>query len=249
MKKNLQRLSLLCLLAMVGMLAQAQTVTATWDWQNKIPETIVDVNIQGTNEGDVASNVEGISMHVISNGGKLQYNSKGYAQFNSNTTIQVPVKNAGDEVTVVSYPGQSNYTVGGEDATGQNTFTYTAKTGDATKKYVEIIPSKTAYLYSITVVQYPPKEATTLENEAATATFPFNLGTDGQTATFGDDADYFLSSKVVYGENLSIVGTKTPKEMAEMVQTAFQPAAKESAAGATNEPAMAPTAVLLILPG
>lgn len=32
MKKNLQRLSLLCLLAMVGMLAQAQTVTATWDF-------------------------------------------------------------------------------------------------------------------------------------------------------------------------------------------------------------------------
>ena len=219
MKKNLQRLSLLCLFAMVGMLAHAQTVTATWDWQNKIPETIVDVNIQGTNEGDVVSNVEGICMHVISNGGKLQYNSNGYAQFNSNTTIQVPVKNAGDEVTVVSYPGQSNYTVGGEDATGQNTFTYTAKTGDATKKYVEIIPSKTAYLYSITVVQYPPKEATTLENEAATATFPFNLGTDGQTATFGDDADYFLSSKVAYGSGLILKG----KDNKNLGQTQFQP--------------------------
>jgi len=199
--------------------AAAQDVTATWDWQNKIPETIVDVNIQGTNEGDVASNVEGISLHVISNGGKLQYNSSGYAQFNANTTIQVPVKNAGDVVTVVSYPGQSSYTVGGEDATGQNTFEYTAKASDATKKYVEIVPTKTAYLYSITVVQKAPKEATTLENEAATATFPFNLGTDGQTANFGDDADYFLSSKVAYGSGLFIKG----KDNKNLGQTQFNP--------------------------
>ena len=222
MRKDLLRFSLLSILLMLfagSLSAAAQDVTATWDWQNKIPETIVDVNIQGTKEGDVASNVEGISLHVISNGGKLQYNSSGYAQFNQNTTIQVPVKNAGDVVTVVSYPGQSNYTVGGEDATGQNTFEYTAKASDATKKYVEIIPAKTAYLYSITVVQKAPKEATTLENEAATATFPFNLGTDGQTATFGDDADYFLSSKVAYGSGLFIKG----KDNKNLGQTQFNP--------------------------
>ncbi len=222
MRKDLLRISLWSMLVMLfggSLSAAAQDVTATWDWQNKIPETIVDVNIQGTNEGDVASNVEGISLHVISNGGKLQYNSSGYAQFNQNTTIQVPVKNAGDVVTVVSYPGQSSYTVGGEDATGQNTFEYTAKASDATKKYVEIVPTKTAYLYSITVVQKAPKEATTLENEAATATFPFNLGTDGQTANFGDDADYFLSSKVAYGSGLFIKG----KDNKNLGQTQFNP--------------------------
>lgn len=145
MRKDLLRISLWSMLVMLfggSLSAKAQDVTATWDWQNKIPETIVNVNIQGANEGDVASNVEGISLHVISNGGKLQYNSSGYAQFNANTTIQVPVKNAGDVVTVVSYPGQSNYTVGGEDATGQNTFEYTAKASDATKKYVEIVPTR-----------------------------------------------------------------------------------------------------------
>ena len=222
MKKDLLRISLWSMLVMLfggSLSAAAQDVTATWDWQNKIPETIVNVNIQGANEGDVASNVEGISLHVISNGGKLQYNSSGYAQFNANTTIQVPVKNAGDVVTVVSYPGQSSYTVGGEDATGQNTFEYTAKASDATKKYVEIVPTKTAYLYSITVVQKAPKEATTLENEAATATFPFNLGTDGQTANFGDDADYFLSSKVAYGSGLFIKG----KDNKNLGQTQFNP--------------------------
>jgi len=238
MRKDLLRISLWSMLVMLfggSLSAKAQDVTATWDWQNKIPETIVNVNIQGANEGDVASNVEGISLHVISNEGKLQYNSSGYAQFNQNTTIQVPVKNAGDVVTVVSYPGQSSYTVGGEDATGQNTFEYTAKASDATKKYVEIVPTKTAYLYSITVVQKAPKEATTLENEAATATFPFNLGTDGQTATFGDDADYFLSSKVAYGSNLKIAGKKNPNDITSMVQTVFEPIAKEGAAAETND--------------
>lgn len=132
-------------------------VLATWDWQNKIPASIVDVNIQQTNEGDVASDVDGISLHVISTGGKLQYNSQGYAQFNTNTEIQVPVKNKGDEVTVVSYPGQSNYTVGGEDATGQNTFTHTATSAEANTGYVSIVASKTAYLYSIKVLQKAPK--------------------------------------------------------------------------------------------
>ena len=59
MKKNLQRLSLLCLLALVGMLANAETVSATWDWQNGLPSTITETNIQGTDAtGTVASDVE-----------------------------------------------------------------------------------------------------------------------------------------------------------------------------------------------
>ncbi len=132
--------------------AAGEDVTAQWDFQNLNPAALADVNIQGNNEADVASDVDGISMHVISAGGKLQYNASGYAQFNTNTTIQVPVKNKGDEVTVVSYPGQSNYTVGGEDAAGQNTFTHTATSAEAATGYVEIIPTKTAYIYSIKVV-------------------------------------------------------------------------------------------------
>ena len=135
----------------------ATDVTANWDWKNLIPETMANVNIQNNNEADVVSDVEGIVLHVISTGGKLQYNSSGYAQFNQNTEIQVPVKNKGDEVTVVSYPGQSNYTVGGEDATGQNTFTHTATSAEASTGYVSIIATKTAYLYSIKVLQKAPQ--------------------------------------------------------------------------------------------
>lgn len=128
-------------------------LTATWDFQNLIPASIADVNIQGTKTETVASDVEGVKLTVISEGGKLQYNASGYAQFNVNTTIQVPVRNSGDEVTVVSYPGQSNYTVGGENATGQNEFVHTANASEKAQGYVEIIPTQTAYLYSIKVLQ------------------------------------------------------------------------------------------------
>ncbi|MBP3842461.1 MAG: hypothetical protein J6E29_02320 [Prevotella sp.] len=128
-------------------------LTATWDFQNLIPASIADVNIQGNNTAKVASDVEGVELTVISEGGKLQYNASGYAQFNTNTTIQVPVRNSGDEVTVVSYPGQSNYTVGGEDATGQNEFTHMANASEKAQGYVEIIASQTAYIYSIKVLQ------------------------------------------------------------------------------------------------
>ena len=134
----------------------ALPLTATWDFQNLVPASMADVNIQGNTTAKVASDVEGVELTVISEGGKLQYNASGYAQFNVNTTIQVPVRRSGDVVTVVSYPGQSNYTVGSEDATGQNTFAHTANATEGTKGYVEIIPSKTSYLYSIKVEQKSP---------------------------------------------------------------------------------------------
>lgn len=147
------------LLVVIGALeagATAYPITAKWDFQNLIPATMADVNIQGTKEENVNSDVDGVSMHVVSNNGKLQYNQSGYAQFNTNTTIQVPVLTTTDVVTVVSYPGQSNYTVGGEDATGENSFSHTATTDEVTQGYVEIVPKATAYIYSIQVVQNEP---------------------------------------------------------------------------------------------
>ena len=201
--------------------AAGEDVTAQWDFQNLNPAALADVNIQGNNEADVASDVDGISM----------YNASGYAQFNTNTTIQVPVKNKGDEVTVVSYPGQSNYTVGGEDAAGQNTFTHTATSAEAATGYVEIIPTKTAYIYSISVTQYAPKGATTLDNETATATFPFTLGTAGQKATF-TNADYWISSKVELGSNNSYGGTLTVKDA---TMTLIAPETQLAEAGETGD--------------
>ncbi len=42
-------------------------ITATWDFQNLNPAALADVNIQGNNEADVASDVDGISMVVNCN--------------------------------------------------------------------------------------------------------------------------------------------------------------------------------------
>ena len=377
MKNYLLRVSLMGILAMFYGIVVAQSqypITATWDFQTPSPAALANVNIQQTNEADVASDVEGVVMHVISNGGKLQYNASGYAQFNTNTTIQVPVGTATDVVTVVSYPGQSNYTVGGEDATGKNTFAHTATTAEVAQGYVEITPSSTSYLYSIQVVlnepqgapvqqdvtgtwdysnadvmsatmafsgsnesgvvedveknglkmtivangasfhnngnniqvasgaefripvistedvvtvkgypnysyytiaggdeitntndnpvttykakasdvaqgyvvvkstnnnnyfyllkveQKAPQKPVQLDNEAATITFPFDLGTDGQTATFSN-ADYFLNSKVTWGSNFTVDGTRT---VSDITETQLKATAKESKAAESN---------------
>ena len=212
----------------------AQDITATWDFVNNCAQLSPKADGGAYTAETMASNVEGIEMTIVYNGGQIKNNDNSY-QVGKGVEMRIPVKNKGDLVSVFGYPGYFSYSVGGKDATEKDT-EYKATTADAEKGYVSVVStSGSNYINAISVTQYAPKEATTLDNEAVTATFPFNLGTDGQTATFGDDADYFLSSKVVYGDNLSIVGTKTPKEMADMVQTAFQPAAKESAAAESND--------------
>lgn len=206
----------------------ATDVTATWDFKNVNPSTLSTLSIQKDQTGTVASNVEGIELYVIANAGKLQQRSSD-AQFNNGTVIQVPVKNKGDQVVVVSYPNYHHYTIGGINAAA-DTETYEAKQSDATKGYVEIVSTGTAYLYSITVTQYAPKEATTLDNESATATFPFNLGTAGQTATF-TNADYWLNSKVSWGSNFTVNGTRN---VSDFTETQLKTTAKEAAAAESN---------------
>ena len=99
---------------------ESSTVTAKWDWQNETPSTISSVNIQKTT-GTVASDVDGIELTVDATceNGKLAAgsNSTGkYAQFNKGTIIKVPVVSNKDKLTVISYPGQYKYTIGGTAA-------------------------------------------------------------------------------------------------------------------------------------
>ena len=208
----------------------ATDVTATWDFKNVNPSTLSTLSIQKNQTGTVASNVEGIELNVKANEGKLQQRTSD-AQFNNSAVIQVPVKNKGDQVVVVSYPNYHHYTIGGINAAA-DTETYEAKQSDATKGYVEIVSTGTAYLYSITVTQYAPKEATTLDNEPATATFPFNLGTEGQTATFSEgDAGYFLNSKVELGANMGYAATRT---LGDYTFTKIQPQTANASAAAED---------------
>lgn len=149
MKQNLLKLGMICLMLVFSFIAKAQDVTATWDFQHNLPEGINSTNIQ-KGEGDVASNVEGISLHVNATTSKLAGRTSD-AQFNQGTIIQVPVKSAKDVVTVTSYPNYHNYTVGGTAATADVT-EHKATTAEVAQGYVEIISTAASYLYNIKVV-------------------------------------------------------------------------------------------------
>lgn len=150
MKRNLLRLELLGLMLIFAFFAKAQDVTALWDFQNNLPEGILNTNIQKAT-GDVASNVDGITMHVDATNGKLQGRTSD-AQFNSGTILQIPVKSAKDVVTVTSYPKYHNYTIGGTAATEDAT-EHKATSAEAAQGYVEVVATAASYLYSVKVVQ------------------------------------------------------------------------------------------------
>lgn len=150
MKRNLLRLGLLSLLLVFAFIAKAQNVTAVWDFQNNLPEGInTAANFQG-NEGDLASTVEGITMHVNATQGKLKGRTPD-AQFNAGTILQIPVKSANDVLTVTSYPNYHNLTVGGKAAT-EDVTEYNATSAEVAKGYVEVVATGQSYLYQIKVV-------------------------------------------------------------------------------------------------
>ena len=91
---------------------------------------------------------------------------------------------------------------------------YEYKGGPTTLTFSDI-----AYLPYFKAEAVKAPEKVTLDNEPATATFPFNEGTEGQKATFNNDS-YFLSSKVIVGSNWSI---KDKNTYANVEQTRLQP--------------------------
>lgn len=150
MKRNLLRLGLLSLLLVFAFIAKAQNVTAVWDFQNNLPEGInTAANFQGK-EGDLASTVEGITMHVNATQGKLKGRTFD-AQFNTGTILQIPVKSANDVVTVTSYPNYHNLTVGGKAAT-EDVTEYNATSAEVAKGYVEVVATGQNFLYQVMVV-------------------------------------------------------------------------------------------------
>ena len=150
MKRNLLRLGLLSLLLVFAFIAKAQNVTAVWDFQKNLPEGInTAANFQGK-EGDLASTIEGISMHVNATQGKLKGRTSD-VQFNAGTILQIPVKSANDVVTVTSYPNYHNLTVGGKAAT-EDVTEYNATSAEVAKGYVEVVATGQSYLYQIKVV-------------------------------------------------------------------------------------------------
>ncbi len=178
----------------------AEDVTATWNFVNNCAGLAPKSEGGSYTAETMASDVEGISMTIVYNGGAIKNNDNSY-QVSNGVEMRIPVKNAGDEVVVKGYPGYSKYTIAGgaEELTGDNT--YKAKGSDADAGYVAVTSKDgNNYYLSIAVTQYAPKEKVTLDNEPATITYPFGEGTDGQKATFSN-ADYFLNSKIIVGSN------------------------------------------------
>lgn len=221
MKKNLLRFGLLSLLLVFAFIAKAQDVTAIWDFQHNVPEGInTATNFQGK-VGDITSTVDGILLHVDATNGKLKGRTTD-AQFNTGTILQVPVKSAKDIVTVTSYPGYHNYTIGGVAATEDAT-DHKATTAEVAKGYVEVVATGGCYLYNVKVVQVSAIQEKALyttdftnwekiDNTKATDvkvnlktlyskeafTFTFNgVGVDptGNQAKFPDRTGYMITAK------------------------------------------------------
>ena len=221
MKKDLLRFGLLSLLLVFAFIAKAQNVTAVWDFQNNLPEGInTAANFQGK-EGDLASTVEGITMHVNATQGKLKGRTSD-AQFNAGTILQIPVKSANDVVTVTSYPNYHNLTVGGKAAT-EDVTEYNATSAEVAKGYVEVVATGGCYLYQVKVVHVSAIQEKALyttnftnwekiDNTKATGvvvnlktlyskeafTFTFNgVGVDpqGNQAKFSDRTGYMITAK------------------------------------------------------
>ena len=101
MVKQLQKIGTLCLLLMLAIVSKAESVTAQWNWKQGIPASIANVHVEGKT-GSVASDVDGIELCVDATHGKLKTNGDN-VQFNAGTILRVPVKSAGDEVTVEAH--------------------------------------------------------------------------------------------------------------------------------------------------
>lgn len=128
-------------------------VTATWDFTSNANPRAVGL-FNGTT-GTLDSNVAGIVLDIDARNGKFDSQDRtSDAQVNSGTIINVPIKGAGDEVTVVGN-WKVSYTIGSEaEAVTDLNKTYTATAADAQQGYVTITSTdNNTYFYSITVVQ------------------------------------------------------------------------------------------------
>ena len=205
-----------------------ENIFAKWDFVNNCAKLASKSEGGSYTAETMASDQEGVVMNIIYNGGQIKNNDNSYL-VTQGVEMQIPVKNAGDVVTVVGYPGYYSYSVGGKNAT-DNTTIHEATSAEATKGYVSVVSTGNSnYINSINVMMYAPKGKITLDNEPATATFGFHLGTEAQKAIFSE-ADYFLSSKFTYGSGLILDG----KDNKSLDQTWFNVAAKDSKANEGN---------------
>ena len=200
------------------------------------PTGFVDFEI--TNEEMMKAGFDGSTLPAgVTFSGTHRGDSHGYG----NVTLTVPVT------------GKVTFTIGGcqyanpatckiTNAAGELLAEPTLKTSKCYHQTEEPIETRTVtYVYkgepttlTFSNIAYLPyfkaegekaHEKITLDNEPASATFPFNEGTEGQKATFSN-ADYFLNSKVIIGSNWFV---KDKTTYAGTEETRLEPLAQHDA--------------------
>ena len=202
--------------------------------EEQVQGTAVEFGVAVATDGTVSRVAKGDASSVATISGKF-HSEHGC----TNLKVVVPVPGA-----VKIIVGQCTYSksaINVTDADGKTVATLTPSNPACWKNdksnVDELYYNGGATTLTITGMSYCPFVAVEavnnkMDNTAATATFPFNLGTEGQTATFGDMDFYFLSSKVTHGANLIL---KDKSTHGSSTQTRFQPTvANESAASEAN---------------
>lgn len=205
-----------------------QDATGVWSYANADVMEATMALSGATEAGTVKSSDGDLLMTVIANGASFRNNGDNI-QVCTGAEFRIPVISTDDVVTVEGYPGYSYYTISGGDELN-NTNTYKAKYSDVERGYVAVVSTNdNNYFKSFTVEQKAPKGPATLDKEPATATFTFDLGTEGQNADINCE-DYFMASKVTYGSDLTLDG----KDNKKLDMTWFGIVAGTSAADESN---------------
>lgn len=147
LKLSLQRTACLWLLCLLADLADAQDITATWDFKDEA--TISQLAAASESADPVTISNNGIDLTVESNGNKIEATEDGIT-IEDGVAFKVPVNTTLDVVTVKGGEDFA-YTIGGEAAVEADT-DYTATEADVKSGYVLIV-NNGGSLLSISVVQ------------------------------------------------------------------------------------------------
>ena len=147
LKLSLQRTACLWLLCLLAGLADAQDITATWDFKDEA--TISQLAAASESADPVTISNNGIDLTVESNGNKIEATEDGIT-IEDGVAFKVPVNTTLDVVTVKGGEDFA-YTIGGEAAVEADT-DYTATEADVKNGYVLIV-NNGGSLLSISVVQ------------------------------------------------------------------------------------------------
>lgn len=201
--------------------------------EEQVQGTAVEFGVAVADDGTVSRVAAGDAQSVATISGKF-HSEHGC------TGLKVTVAVPGSVKIIVGQCTYSTSAITVTDAEGKTVATLTPSSPACWKNdhanVDEIYYNGDATTLTITGMSYCPYIAVeavnnSLKDAAATASFPFDLGTEGQTATFGDMDFYFLSSKVTHGDELIL---KDKNAHAGVNQTRFQPLvnnAKEAAEG------------------